>query len=53
MIETSILFVLITCQFVRCSFPKADRNEPFLMIKPCYDDLISIKERFIHAKVFF
>ncbi|CAB4310824.1 unnamed protein product [Prunus armeniaca] len=31
-------------------FPKADRNEPFLMIKPCYDDLISIKERFIHAK---
>ncbi|KAM2125419.1 hypothetical protein ACFX1Q_015900 [Malus domestica] len=31
-------------------FSSADRNEPFLMIKPCYDDLISTKERYIHAK---
>ncbi|KAM1025470.1 hypothetical protein TB2_038013 [Malus domestica] len=31
-------------------FSKADRNEPFLMIKPCNDDLNSTKERYIQAK---
>ncbi|KAK9926549.1 hypothetical protein M0R45_023772 [Rubus argutus] len=33
-------------------FSKSDRNsnEQSPMRKPCYDDLISVKERFIHAK---
>ncbi|XP_062091517.1 ADP-ribosylation factor GTPase-activating protein AGD1-like isoform X2 [Humulus lupulus] len=29
---------------------KSDRNKPFFMRKPCHDDPISSKERFIHAK---
>ncbi|XP_050376318.1 ADP-ribosylation factor GTPase-activating protein AGD3-like isoform X2 [Argentina anserina] len=33
-------------------FYKSDRNsiDPSLMTKPCYDDMISVKERFIQAK---
>ncbi|XP_024023126.1 ADP-ribosylation factor GTPase-activating protein AGD1 isoform X2 [Morus notabilis] len=29
---------------------KSDRNKLFYMRKPCHDDLISVKEKFIHAK---